>query len=95
MSVAGRVDSAGDGLEIKDSRTGRTYSIPIEKNAIKATDFKKISITGYGSNPVDEVENGLRVIDPGYRNTAVKVSQVTYVYEFPVDGPLVLKELIY
>lgn len=66
-------------LYITDGRTGRKYEIDIEHNAIKATDFRRISASGIGANPVDQVDNGLRLYDPGYLNTAVTESAITFI----------------
>ncbi|RFU23813.1 hypothetical protein B7463_g12525, partial [Scytalidium lignicola] len=52
-------------LDIRDSRTSQTYSIPICDNAVEATEFKQI--------------NGLKVYDAGLANTAVVRSGLTYI----------------
>jgi citrate synthase len=61
-----------------DERTGQYYQIPINHNAISANEFKKIKApdTEYYA---DQNENGIRVFDPGFTNTAVVESKVTYV----------------
>lgn len=66
-------------LSITDSRTNRKYTIPIEHNAIKATEFRKITAAGKGADPVDQVESGLRVVDRGYLNTACMESSITLI----------------
>ena len=68
-----------DSLSVLDNRTGRTYTIPIERNAIKATDFRKIKGDSFEADPVDQVDRGLRVFDPGYLNTAVVESSITFM----------------
>lgn len=67
-------------LSVLDNRTGKTYSIAIDRNAIRANDLKQIKASSYGSNPVDQVERGLRVLDPGFINTAVVESGITFMY---------------
>ncbi|PSR99247.1 citrate synthase-like protein [Coniella lustricola] len=67
-------------LTVVDNRTGRTYEVPITRNSIQATDFKKIKAQpGPDSRPEDETEQGLRVYDPAYMNTAVVQSRITYI----------------
>lgn len=66
-------------LHITDRRTGLAYDIPIKRNAIQATDFKKIKAVDEKSLASDCVEGGLRVLDPGFNNTAVKESAITFV----------------
>ncbi len=63
-------------LTVLDSRTLRSYKIPIAHNAIRAMDLRAISASGYGVNAAD---HGLRVFDPGFRNTAVVDSKITFV----------------
>jgi citrate synthase len=67
-------------LSVLDNRTGKVYSIPIERNAIKATDLKQIKADSVGADIVDQVEGGLRVLDPGFYNTAVVESAITFMY---------------
>lgn len=66
-------------LIIIDSRTSRRYDIPITHNSVQAIDFKSISILGLGSDPRARSTNGLKILDPGFQNTAVTQSQITYV----------------
>ena len=75
-------DSAKDdinSLHITDRRTGLEYDIPIKRNAVQATDFKKIKAIDEKSVAADCVEGGLRIMDPGFNNTAVKESAITFV----------------
>jgi citrate synthase len=67
-------------LSVTDNRTGKHYTIPIEHNAVKALDFKKIATEAADPDyPADQSEHGLRLYDPGFYNTAVVESKVTYV----------------
>lgn len=66
-------------LTVVDNRTGKTYEVPIKDNAILATDFKKIKAQPNGDRAEDETEQGLRVYDPAYMNTAVVQSKITYI----------------
>ena len=59
-------------LNVTDSRTGKQYSMEVSGDGVvKATDFKKIVAGGDG--------NGLKVFDPGYMNTAVCKSAVSFI----------------
>ena len=66
-------------LHVTDSRTSTKYEIPIKRNAVPATSFKAIKAPRNGSLAADQVENGLRVFDPGLRNTAVSESKLTFM----------------
>ena len=55
------------------------YNIPIVRNAVLATDFKKIKAMDEKSAASDCAESGLRILDPGFNNTAVKESAITFV----------------
>jgi citrate synthase len=60
-----------DTLTVTDNRTGRTYEIPISNGTIRATDLKKVK-TG-------DSDHGLVSYDPGFFNTAVTRSGITYL----------------
>lgn len=66
-------------LEIRDLRTGSSYTIPIRHNAVSAVDFANIKASENTDYPADQDQNGLRVFDAGFQNTAVGESKVTYV----------------
>lgn len=67
-------------LSVVDNRTGKTYEFPIQNNAVLATDIKKIkAATSAGDRAEDETEQGLRVFDPGFMNTSVVQSTITYI----------------
>ncbi|CEQ39250.1 SPOSA6832_00744, partial [Sporobolomyces salmonicolor] len=67
-------------LTVTDNRTGKTINVPIEHNAIAATAFKALrKKLGKGERAEDEVEGGLRVFDPGFMNTAVIQSKITFI----------------
>ena len=68
-----------DHLHVLDDRTGENYLVPIVHNAINASDFKKIKASGNIQSYADQNENGIRVYDPGFVNTAVTTSNITYV----------------
>ena len=67
-------------LHVVDSRTQKSYDIPIHRNTIRAIDFQAIKAPDTGSNPVDQVARGLRLYDPGYRNTAATGSKIMFLY---------------
>src|SRR5262249_41763893 len=58
-------------LTIVDNRTNQTYTLPIERGTIRATDLRKIK-----SSPSDF---GLMTYDPAYMNTAACRSSITYL----------------
>src|SRR6478735_6098737 len=64
--------SAGSALEIKDTRTSKSYSVPIAECAVRATELKKIKT----ENPDD---SGLMSYDPAFLNTASCRSAITYI----------------
>ncbi|KAF6830935.1 citrate synthase [Colletotrichum musicola] len=66
-------------LTVIDNRTGRQYDILIKRNAIKAVEFRKITSAQQGADHFDQVQTGLRVLDPGYLNTACVESKITLV----------------
>jgi citrate synthase len=64
--------AGGSALEIKDSRTGRTQTIPVADHAIRAVDLKKIK-----SDEADDP--GLVSYDPAFLNTASCRSAITFI----------------
>ncbi|BGP37428.1 hypothetical protein JCM10449v2_001334 [Rhodotorula kratochvilovae] len=68
-------------LTITDNRTGKTLVVPIDRNSIPATAFKKLNKdkAGAGDRVEDEVEGGIRVYDPGFMNTATIQSTITFI----------------
>ena len=72
-------ESSSGELTVIDSRTNRRYHIPIANNAVKAVDIGRIFI-GDEFDYSERVSNGLKVLDPGFSNTAVMTSNVTFVY---------------
>ncbi|OJJ32489.1 hypothetical protein ASPWEDRAFT_118271 [Aspergillus wentii DTO 134E9] len=65
-------------LFVKDSRTNAHYEIPIQRNAILATDLKKIKASSIGTDRADHVASGLRVHDPGLQNTTVVETGISF-----------------
>jgi citrate synthase len=60
-----------DRLTVTDSRTGRTYELPIEDGTVRAMDLRQVK-TG-------EDDFGLMVYDPAFMNTASCRSAITYI----------------
>ena len=58
-------------LRITDGRTGRTYEVPIENGAIRATDLRQIK--------VEDNDFGLLSYDPAFLNTASTRSAITFI----------------
>jgi citrate synthase len=60
-----------ENITITDNRTGKTYTLPIENGAIKATDLRQIRVA--------DDDPGLATYDPGFMNTAACKSRITYI----------------
>jgi citrate synthase len=63
--------AAGDALEVRDSRTGQSYSLPISEGTIRAADLRQIK--------VDDDDFGMMSYDPAFLNTASCRSAITYI----------------
>ncbi len=61
----------GGHLTITDSRTGRTYEVPIKDGAIPAMELRKIKVS--------EDDFGLLSYDPAFKNTASCRSAITFI----------------
>jgi citrate synthase len=62
----------GDGvLHVTDSRTGRSYEIPVARGAIRATDLSQIKTSDH--------DDGLLSYDPAFLNTASCRSAITFI----------------
>ena len=72
-------DESSGVLEIIDHRTEQRYEITIAHNAIEAKDLQAISLSK-GKTVFERMAHGLRVLDPGFQNTAVTKSSITLVY---------------
>lgn len=72
-------ESLSGELTVIDSRTSRRYHIPIANNAVQAVDIGRIFI-GNEFDYSERVSNALKVLDPGFSNTAVMTSNVTFMY---------------
>ena len=64
--------SGSSSLEIKDTRTSKTYTVPIADGAIRAPELKKIRIN-------DPDDTGLMSYDPAFLNTASCRSAITFI----------------
>jgi citrate synthase len=63
---------SGSALEVKDTRTGKTYNVPVADGAIRATELKKIRTN-------DPDDTGLMSYDPAFLNTASCRSAITFI----------------
>jgi citrate synthase len=63
---------SGSALEIKDSRTNKSYTVPVAESAIRAIELKKIKTEA----PDDP---GLVSYDPAFLNTASCRSAITFI----------------
>jgi citrate synthase len=66
-----KTPTATDSLSVTDSRTGKTYALPIHDGAIRAADLRQIK-----SGPDDF---GLMAYDPAFLNTASCKSRITFI----------------
>ncbi len=62
---------AKETLTVTDNRTGKTYEIPIDHGAIRATDLRQIRVS--------EDDFGLLSYDPAFMNTASCKSAITFI----------------
>src|SRR6202171_5393450 len=72
--MPGTTDAApptGDHLEIKDSRTGKSYTVPITDDTIRTADLKQIK--------VKDDDFGMMGYDPAFMNTASCRSKITFI----------------
>ena len=60
-----------ESLTVTDNRTGRSYELPIENGAVRATEFAKMT--------VEDDDHGLLVYDPAFLNTGACKSSITYI----------------
>jgi len=58
-------------ISVLDNRTGKSYDMKIKNGCVNATLFKQVSET--------KDDNGLMIYDPGFQNTAVVTSYITYI----------------
>jgi citrate synthase len=63
--------TTNDTLRVTDSRTGRSYELPIVDGAIRATDLRQIKTS--------EDDFGLLSYDPAFQNTASCRSAITFI----------------
>ena len=63
--------TTGDHLEIKDSRTGKSYTVPITDDTIRTADLRQIK--------VKDDDFGMMGYDPAFMNTASCRSAITYI----------------
>jgi citrate synthase len=69
--TSGNGAHADERLTVTDSRTGRTYELPIVDGTVRAMDLRQIKL--------DESDFGLMAYDPAYTNTASCRSAITYI----------------
>jgi citrate synthase len=69
--TSGKTPASADTLEIRDSRTGKTYTIAINEGTIRAMDLRQIK--------VDDKDFGLMTYDPAFMNTASCRSAITFI----------------
>ena len=70
-AVGGDGAATEDRLLVTDTRTGRSYELPITDGTVRALDLRQIKI--------DDRDFGLMAYDPAYMNTASCRSSITYI----------------
>lgn len=74
-----RISNLSSGtLEVIDHRTGNHHRMKVSNNAVQALDLQAVN-AGTGYDVADRMKSGLRVLDPGFQNTAVMKSEITFV----------------
>src|SRR5436190_22381117 len=63
--------TTNDMLRVTDSRTGRSYELPIVDGAIRAIDLRQIKVS--------DDDFGLLSYDPAFQNTANVRSAITFI----------------
>ena len=63
--------TTNDTLRVTDSRTGRSYELPIVDGAIRAMDLRQIKTS--------DDDFGLLAYDPAFQNTASCRSAITFI----------------
>ena len=71
MAADAKAPVTGDHLEIKDSRTGKIYHVPITDETIRTADLKQIK--------VNADDFGIMGYDPAFMNTASCRSAITFL----------------
>jgi citrate synthase len=73
---------SSNSITVTDNRTGKTIVVPITNNSIPATAFKALKAAPtWREGPVDtdDCNNGVRVFDPAFLNTAAIASKITFI----------------
>ena len=65
-------------LRVKDDRTALEYTIRVDNNVVRGSDLANIRGPRNMGDPKDPADEPLRIFDPGYGNTAIMPSSVTF-----------------
>mmetsp|Transcript_81161 Transcript_81161/g.216875 ORF Transcript_81161/g.216875 Transcript_81161/m.216875 type:complete len:518 (-) Transcript_81161:182-1735(-) len=68
--VADPVSGTNDTITVTDNRTGKSYTLPITDNTIKANDLKQVKSPDGAP---------LKTYDPGYMNTTCCISKISFI----------------
>jgi citrate synthase len=66
-------------LQALDSRTGKSYVIPIDGDHIKAADIAQITVPEAKADNGDTLSRSLRILDNGFQHTACMESSITFM----------------
>ena len=74
------IEKMSGNLHVKDDRTSLEYTIKGESNIVRASDLAKIKSPSiqWGDAAQGPPDVKLRILDPGYENTAVMSSSVKF-----------------
>lgn len=68
-------------LIVKDSRSGKSYDVPIRRGSVDAMQFRQMITTSKISATLGRpIQGSLKVLDVGYQNTACAESNITFVW---------------
>ena len=66
-------------LEVTDSRSGKSYKIPIEGDYIRAADIGRIGAPEGRDEAALKAAHPLHILDNGYQHTACMESSITHM----------------
>lgn len=78
-SVQERVIMPTNKIHITDERTGDNYTIPIQHNAIRASDLAGIQASDIKASPGSLSPKSLHIVDEALEHIAPQTSRITYL----------------
>lgn len=65
-------------LRVHDTRTSQNYTIRVTEDSVRGSDLAQIKGPVDGESSALPHGNGLKVFDPGFENTAIIRSSITF-----------------